>query len=312
MGTENFYDILGVSENSTQEEIKKAYRKKAVEHHPDKGGDEQVFKKISEAYDTIGDENKRRQYDAQKNNPFANGGGHNPFEDFFNNAFRRQSAGFNQRVVPDKILDINVSVLESYNSSEKTITYSRNDMCITCNGMGGERINCKNCNGDGFITVRAGTGMFVQIVRQSCNSCQGQGYTLKTKCGSCHGNCVLPKMETFSIKLPHGADDGQFFRLGGKGDFQNGGYGNLVLRVKIVSENNFEKNGNDLIYNTYLNLDDLNKDSINIPHPSGDISIKMPDDFDTSKPLRIKAKGFNTNGVGDLYVKLIVKFKRGT
>ena len=88
MSAENYYNILGVSETATQDEIKKAYRKNAVEHHPDKGGDEQVFKKISEAYDTVGDENKRRQYDAQKNNPF--GGGFNPFEDFFSQFGGRQ------------------------------------------------------------------------------------------------------------------------------------------------------------------------------------------------------------------------------
>jgi len=99
---EDFYQILGVNQNATQDEIKKTYRKLAVEHHPDKGGDENKFKKISEAYDTIGDENKRSQYDNQKRNPFANmggGGGFNPFEDMFNQMHTQR-----RRAVPDKVI----------------------------------------------------------------------------------------------------------------------------------------------------------------------------------------------------------------
>jgi molecular chaperone DnaJ len=114
-----------------------------------------------------------------------------------------------------------------------------------------------------------------------------------------------------SIKLPHGVDDGQFFKLQGKGDYINGMYGNLVMRVRITPENNFEKSGNDLVYNAYFNLEELQKDSFDIPHPDGNINIKVPTEFDTSKPLRVKSKGFNTNGVGDLFVKLFVKFKKG-
>ncbi|NBU82907.1 MAG: hypothetical protein EBS55_14805, partial [Flavobacteriaceae bacterium] len=303
-----FYDVLGVNENSTQDEIKKAYRKKAVEHHPDKGGSEEEFKKISEAYDIIGDENKRRDYDNQRKNPFSNGG-FNPFEDFFNGAFNQQHVN-RQRTAPDKVIEFNVTVLESYNSPEKTVTFQRNEVCGGCAGKGGERINCSSCDGNGFVTVRVGTGMFVQIVRQSCNACGGQGFSFKSKCHMCNGDGTQPKIETLSVKLPHGVDDGQFYKFQGKGDFKNGTYGNLLLRIKIVPENNFEKSGNDLIYNAILSLEDLNKDTIEIPHPSGNILIKMPNEFDTSKPLRIKHKGFNSNGQGDLYLKLVVRFKR--
>ena len=110
------------------------------------------------------------------------------------------------------------------------------------------------------------------------------------------------------IKLPHGVDEGQFFKMQGKGDFSNGIYGNLIIKIKIVPENNFEKNMNDLIYNAYLNLDDLKKDTFEVSHPVGKMNIKLPNDFDTSKPLRVKSKGFNG---GDLFIKLHVKFKRG-
>jgi len=204
---EDFYQILGVNENTPQDEIKKAYRKLAVEHHPDKGGDENKFKKISEAYDTIGDENKRSQYDNQRRNPFTNmgGGGFNPFEDMFNQMHTQR-----RRAVPDKVIEVIIGALESFNGSDKTINYVRESKCGGCNGNGGERINCGACNGEGFIIQRIGTGLFVQMIRQSCGSCGGNGFTYKTTCGTCHGKTTIKTNESVSVKLPHGVDDGQF------------------------------------------------------------------------------------------------------
>ena len=305
MSTENFYQVLGVDEKATQEEIKKAYRKMAIEHHPDKGGNEETFKKISESYDTLGDENKRRQYDNQKNNPFGGFGGGNPFEDFFNSGYQHR-----RRAAPDSVIDITVSTLESFNGSDKTITYSRKHGCTTCNGSGGDKKTCVKCNGGGYTTVTMGTGLFTQVFRQPCNDCRGEGQVFKTRCGVCNGSATMTEMETIKIKLPHGVDDGQFFKMQGKGDYNNGVYGNLVIRVKMVPEGNFEKSENDLVYNAFLTLEDLSKDNLEIPHPSGNILINLPEDFDTSKPLRVKSKGFKSNGVGDLFVKLFVKFKR--
>jgi molecular chaperone DnaJ len=302
---ENFYQILGVNENASQDEIKKAYRKLAVEHHPDKGGDENKFKKISEAYDTIGDENKRGQYDNQKRNPFANmgGGGFNPFEDMFNQMHSQR-----KRAVPDKIIEVVVGAVESYKGGEKNITYARNHNCGGCNGSGGERISCSTCGGQGVITQQIGTGLFTQIIRQSCGSCGGKGFSYKTTCGTCHGSTTTSNVETITIKLPNGIDEGQFLRVQGKGDYKDGMYGNLVVKVKIVPENNFEKSMDDLIYNAYFDLNSLKQDSVKVPHPLGEISIKLPGEFDTSKPLRVKSKGYH--GRGDLYIKLFVKFKR--
>jgi molecular chaperone DnaJ len=307
MSTQSYYEVLGVSETATQDEIKKAYRKKAVEHHPDKGGDEQVFKKISEAYDTIGDENKRRQYDAQKNNPFGGMGGGHPFEDFFN----QFGGGRQQRPqVPDKVVNIDVTVIESYLGVEKTINYSRKHACNTCNGSGGDRATCTKCGGQGFITVRMGNGMFIQMMQQMCDLCNGQGSMLTRRCGSCNGQGTRSEMESVSFNLPHGSDNGQFYRMNELGDFYNGMYGNLVIKVNLVNSENFEKMGNDLIYNAYLNLDDLSKNSVAVPHPDGEMRVNFPLEFDTSKPLRVKSKGFRNAGQGDLYVKLFVKFKR--
>jgi curved DNA-binding protein len=115
-------------------------------------------------------------------------------------------------------------------------------------------------------------------------------------------------MESIKIKLPHGIDDGQFLKLQGKGDFHDGFFGNLVIRVKTKPENNFEKMGDDLIYNAVFSKEDLDKPTLEVPHPSGSISITMPNLFDTTKPLRVKSKGYN--GVGDMFVKQHVKFNR--
>ena len=302
---EDFYQILGVNQNATQDEIKKTYRKLAVEHHPDKGGDENKFKKISEAYDTIGDENKRTQYDNQRRNPFANmgGGGFNPFEDMFNQMHSQR-----KRAVPDKVIEVVIGTLESFRGSDKTIKYVRESKCGGCNGNGGERISCANCNGEGYILQRMGTGLFVQVMRHTCSSCNGNGFTYKTTCGTCHGKTTIKTNETVSVKLPHGVDDGQFLRLQDKGDYKDGMYGNLVLRIKVQEEENFDKSGDDLIYNAYFSLSDLSKDSLDVLHPDGNLSIKLPKTFDTSKPLRVKSKGFYNRG--DLFIKLFVKFER--
>lgn len=304
---ENLYEILGVSETATQDEIKKAYKKLAVKYHPDKGGSEEMFKKISGAYDQLNTPEKRQQYDLSRKNP--NGHGHS-FEDFMN-----QFMGHGQRrrqTVPDKVIDVIVGAVESYNSVDKTITYQRKHSCGGCNGTGGDKTNCNNCGGRGFTETNNSSGYFTQIFRHQCNSCQGRGYNFVKKCHVCDGTSTVSSVETMSIKIPHGVDDGNFFKLSGKGDFHNGTYGDLVLRVKMIPEKDFEKLNNDLIYNAFLNLSDLSKESYEIPHPSGNISIKLPEEFDSSKPLRIKNKGFNTNGTGDLFVKLYVRFKRNS
>jgi len=300
----NFYNTLGVSENATQDEIKKAYRKLAVEHHPDKGGDEEKFKEISEAFDTLGDTNKRQEYDSHKNNPFMGGSqGFNPFGDFFSGMYRQR-----KRSVPDKMIKVDIGAIESYLGVDKTINYTVKDKCGTCDGKGGERTKCSTCSGEGFTIIRMGSGLFTQIVRQVCNTCNGVGYTLTNKCGTCHGSTTIDKNETIRVKIPSGVDNGQFLKVQGKGDYSNGDYGNLVIQINMIPENNFEKDGENLIYHAIFGKNDLNKETYEVPHPGGNLSIKLPNTFDTSKPLRVKGKGYS--GMGDLYLNLVVKFDR--
>jgi molecular chaperone DnaJ len=298
---ENLYEILGVNENATSDEIKKTYRKLAMEHHPDKGGDEEKFKKISEAYDTLGDDNKRGQYDNQRKNPFGN-----MFDDFFNNGFHTQR----KTSAPEKVINVEIGAIESFLSVEKVIEYDRKLKCDTCSGHGGERQRCQGCNGSGFNVITMGSGFFKQVIRQPCNMCRGVGEVYKKVCGTCNGATTTTKKETIKIKIPHGIGEGQFLRLQGKGDYHNGHNGNLIIRVFVVPEKNFEKRENNLIYQTFLDLNDLTKDSIEIPHPNGKISIKIPNEFDSTKPLRVKSKGYSLDGLGDLIINLNVRFKR--
>jgi molecular chaperone DnaJ len=308
MNEDTFYSVLGVTEDASQDEIKKAYRKLAKENHPDKGGDEELFKKISVAYDTIGDEEKRKQYDVERKNPFANMGGDfgSSFNDLFNSVFGNRQ----QQRTHTTTITVNVGVLESYLSQKKTINYKRKNVCDGCSGTGGDRKTCITCQGSGQIVRQMGSGMFVQMVATQCPSCQGHGYFLPNPCFICNGTGDKDEIKTLEISIPHGIDDGQFLRLQQQGDFRNGVFGDLILRINLEKQDNFEKFGNHLVYNAFFDLDDLKKDSFEIPHPDGNITAKLPKLFDTSKPLRLKGKGFKTDSIGDLMVNQFVKFYR--
>jgi molecular chaperone DnaJ len=301
MNNDNYYDVLGVDEKATQEDIKKAYRNLAKENHPDKGGDEEKFKKITEAYDTIGDANKRNQYDNQRSNLF---GGN--FADMFH-AFNQQRQRQENHT---SVITVNISVLDSYLSRNKQITYKRKTNCNVCSGTGGEKKVCHTCNGAGSVMKQMGTGMFVQVVNMTCETCSGTGKITVNACYSCNGSETKDEMKTLDIKIPHGIEDGQFIRMSNVGDFKNGRFGDLIMRINLTEENGFFKNGPHLIYNSYLKYEDLMKDEVTIPHPDGELSIKLPKIMDTSKPLRVKGKGFKVDQIGDLMINQIVRFVR--
>lgn len=304
----DYYTILGVEETATQDEIKKAYRNLAKENHPDKGGDEELFKQISVAYDIIGDEEKRQRYDIERKNPFKGTGGgfETSFQEMFNSVFNQKR----QQRTHTTNITINVGVLESYFAQKKNITFKRKTNCETCSGSGGDKRVCPTCNGAGQTLRQVGNGMFIQMVSVQCNGCGGFGYALVNPCFVCSGNGTKDEMKNIEIKIPHGIDDGQFLRLQSMGDFRNGVFGDLIVRVNIEKENNFQKYENNLVYDAYFDLEDLKKESFEIPHPDGLLTVKFPKIIDTSKPLRIKSKGFRLGSIGDLLVNQFVKFHR--
>lgn len=306
MNTDNYYDILGVKDNSTTEDIKKAYRKLAKENHPDVGGDESKFKKITEAYETLSDQNKRSQYDNSKNNPFGNMG-FDGFSSAFNDMFRTTSR--KQKVAP-KNINLDISVIESYKAVKKTITYHRKGMCDTCGGKGGDKKFCHECNGSGFVVRQVTNGFFVQMVQTQCTKCNGNGEQILNACYVCHGSGQKNELKNIDISVPHGADNGQFFKLQNMGDFHNGFFGDLIVRVNIKNENNFEKIGQHLVYNCFMTLENITGDQIVIPHPDGDLNVKLPKSIDTSKPLRVKGKGFRNELLGDLIINQFLKFDK--
>ena len=305
----DYYSILGVEETSTQDEIKKAYRKLAKENHPDKVGNEELFKQISVAYDTIGDEDKRKQYDMQRKNPFAGmGDGFGPsMSDLFNSVFGQRQQ--EQRVHTSNI-NVDITVLESYKSVEKQIVYNRKIKCNPCDGQGGNRQTCTTCQGSGQVFRKIGNGMFVQMVSVSCHVCEGKGFNFTKLCDVCLGNGTQNETKKVEIKIPHGIDNGQFLRMKGIGDFRNGITGDLIIRINLSNKDDFEKVGNNLIYNKFFNIDELKNESFEIPHPDGTMKINFPKNIDTSKPLRVKGKGFKYEGIGDLFINQYLKYKR--
>lgn len=303
----DYYSILGVEETATQDEIKKAYRKLAKENHPDKGGDEELFKQISVAYDVIGDEEKRQRYDVERKNPFAGMGGMGAsMSDLFNSVFNQRQ----QQRTHTTNITINVGTLESYLSQKKNITFKRKTSCETCNGSGGDKRICATCNGSGQILRQMGNGMFIQMVSMQCNGCGGSGHVLVNPCFVCSGSGTKDEIKNVEIKIPHGIDDGQFLRLQSMGDFRNGIHGDLIVRIQLEKENNFIKYGNNLVYDAFFDLEDLKKESFEIQHPDGPLTVKFPKQFDSSKPLRVKSKGFKLDTVGDLLINQFVKFHR--
>ena len=306
---ENYYNVLGVSENATQEEIKKAFRQKSKEHHPDRGGNEEEFKKINEAYSAIGDEQKRADYDSQRNNPFANMGG-NPFGgdpfDIFANMF---GGGRQQRRAPDKVMEIKIGAVDSFLGKQVDINFTRKTNCRGCDGKGGDRISCTHCGGTGYTSQRVGNGFFQNIFQSPCNHCSGRGFNFKSTCGICNGEGKVNESQKITMTLPVGISDGQMVRAGGMGDFHDGMFGDLILKVLIVQQDGFEKSVGDLIYTKYLSIKELDMDELKIPHPHGELTVRMPEIFDSSKPLKVGGKGY-PNERGDFYIKLHVRHQR--
>ena len=307
----DYYNILGVDKKANKDEIKKAYRKLSKQYHPDvnpNGADK--FKDISEAYDTLSNDEKRSQYDNP--NPYGNMGG-NPFSDFMNQFMGRRQT--RQRKTPERVIKVNISPIESYLGGSKQITYQTKHSCNSCNGGGGKRRQCTTCNGTGKITRNVGSSFFQQIVHTSCSTCNGRGNIIIEPCMVCHGSGDNIKFENLNINIPTSVGSGTNLRVKGKGDFNiNTGQGDLIVQIDVIKKDNFEKINNDLVfYETLGPIDLLMDNDIEIPHPDGPIKIKVPENSETDKPLRLKGKGYtHRGGKGDLYIKVNIKNTKPT
>jgi len=234
--SEDYYKILGVDKNASQDEIKKSFRELSKKHHPDVGGDESKFKEINEAYSTLSDDKKRSEYDDplehMRSNTFDFFGSKFPFS-FFTN--KRHSENMTMRGKDIRYAVI-ISLYEAICGIDKEVEYNFEDICNKCEGIGGtNKIKCEICKGTGVITetIRHEN---MQMVNQSiCIKCGGKGFTVKDRCEVCGGVGVVEKNEKIVIKVPPNMTEGSVFRVAGKGTSgKNGGpSGDLLVRLKI-------------------------------------------------------------------------------
>ena len=299
----DFYRTLNINKNASQDEIKKAYRKLSKQYHPDVNPQgEEKFKDIAEAYDILGNEDKRKQYDNP--NPFGQKFGGNPFDMF--NQQRRQS----KPKVKDKIITLTLTPEESFIGLEKEITYKSKVSCELCVGTGGKKKGCTTCAGRGFNRQKIGTGFFTQTVDTPCQTCGGRGEIVIDPCMNCNGIGAIDKFKNVKLSIPKSVDNGDFLRVNGKGDFLHNIQGDLLIQINMI-KTKYEKVGQDLVYNLQLTpIDMLINKTFRIPHPQGELQVSLPENLSTEKPLRLKSKGFVTpKGVGDFYIKIEVSNK---
>ncbi len=230
-----YYDILGVSKNASQEDLKKAYRKAAIKNHPDKGGDPEKFKELAQAYEVLSDPEKRDIYDQYGEDALKEGmgggpGGHDPF-DIFQSFFGGNpfggggsSRGRRQRRGEDVIHPLKISLEDLYNGTSKKLSLSRNVICSKCKGKGsksGASMKCSGCQGSGMkVSIRHLGPSMIQQMQHPCNECKGTGETIndKDRCPQCKGEKVVQEKKVLEVIVEKGMQNGQRITFPGEAD----------------------------------------------------------------------------------------------
>ena len=321
--SKDYYKALGLDENASADEIKKAFRKLAMQHHPDKKGwDKAKFQEINEAYGVIGDEKKRPQYDAYRKwgggmwgfggFPWWGFGGFwwngwfevdlgDVMDQFFWGGRSRQSSW--PRPGEDIQVSLDISFEESYNGTTKVIEYSRKHKVA-----GAKEEECNTCKGRGRVTQQSQTIFGVMQTQNICPSCQGT-WKLYTKDGKTIPWGLEVIKEEIEVTIPEGIKDNVYIRHTGKGDdgVAGGATGDLYVQIKVKPSKIYSRKENDLYLHAEVNIFDLVLgQEITIPHPKGDKTIKIPKGTQISDKIKISKLGFATKWVfsshGDLYV----------
>lgn len=329
-----YYERLGVSEDASQEEIKKAYRKKAKKYHPDSNNDEaseEKFKKINEAYQVLSDKDKRKKYDRfgeQGINDqyrrqaredfsgfedlfeqfFGGGAGASGFEDLFNQG-RKQK----KKTGKDLAAKIDLSLKEAYEGGEKTIKLKRYQKCEKCNGKGTPNPNsiqtCQNCSGQGIIKQTQNGLLGQKIITKECPNCNGTGEIIKDPCPNCNGEGRILNEEQIRFQVPKGIKDGQRIRVENKGHRGKRGNppGDLLVQINIKEHEVFERKDENLFYTLKMSFPDAALGSeAKIPTLNGEVQLEIPKGTENGEIFRLKNKGMprlRRRGKGDLYVK---------
>ena len=339
----DYYEVLGVSKNATDEELKKAYRKLAIKYHPDKNpGDkeaEEKFKEAAEAYDVLRDKEKRARYDqfghAGVDGQAGFGGGGMNMDDIFSmfgdifggrgfggfggvGGFGGGRSSSGSRVNRGGNLRIRVKLtLEEINKGvEKKIKVKKYVPCKSCGGSGAkagsEKETCPHCGGSGTIIQVQRTILGNMQTRTTCPHCQGEGVIIKDKCPDCHGDGIVQSEEVMQIKIPAGVSDGMQLSMQGKGNAgaRNGINGDLIVLIEEVKHDIFERDGNNLCMQTYITFSQaVQGTTIEVPTLDGKVKFKIEQGMQSGKVYRLKGKGLpevNGYGRGDLLVRVDV------
>jgi len=335
MAEKDYYQILGVARNASQDEIKKAYRKLAMQYHPDRNPGnkeaEEKFKEITEAYEVLSDPEKRKLYDQYGSAAFGQQGGFGGgagfdfddifgsggFEDIFASFFgggtgRRGRRGNSNRggdIRADLTLDL-VDVLE-----EKTIKIKvrRKETCDVCHGTGsrsgGQSTTCPTCGGSG--AVRVAQGFF--SISTTCPQCHGTGRVISDPCPSCRGEGTVEKDSIISVRVPAGIEDGMKLRVPGEGDMgRNGGpRGDLYVVIHIRNTTEFRREGSDLYGKVYISFPRaVFGGVVEVPTLKGKEKVRIPAGVQSGHMIRLRHEGLpdiRTGERGDLYYEVIVK-----
>ena len=312
----DYYQILGVSEGISQEDLKKTYRKLSKQHHPDRGGDENKFKEISEAYDTLGDTKKRQEYDHRRSNPFAGGnffgggadpfGGGDPF-DMLNRMFNRQNRQHKRKRGKDLHLKISVSLKELYLGIKKKIKYERENVCTPCSGSGGDWRRCDTCGGSGKIRKMVRNGNFQQILESGCYTCNGQGKIPVNLCPHCVGTGKMTETETFEFLINKDMRPHEKMTYPGFGNkIKDGVPGSLIVSIDIKKVDNFDYENDDLITSAVVNpMDIFLGKKIEIDVFGNLYNFSLPPYFDLHQKYVLRGKGLTGRfNKGNLIVNL--------
>lgn len=335
----DYYEVLGVPRDVSAEDMKKAYRKLAVKHHPDKNpGDktaEDKFKEIGEAYDILSDDQKRAAYDRYGHGAFANGGGgggggggfHDPFDIFrevfggsggggggvFESFFGGGGGGGRQRRDgPQRGSDLRygmeITLEEAARGTEREIEYDRQAVCKTCTGNGSAsgagKKTCRTCGGAGQVISSRG---FFQI-QQNCPDCQGSGEVISDPCKPCSGSGRTKERTKLRVKIPAGIEDGSRLRSGSNGDYgaKGGPAGDLYIVVQVKAHEIFEREGDDLHCQMPLSFSTATLGGeTTVPTLEGKANLKVPAGTQNGTTFRLRGKGIKILGEerhGDLYV----------
>jgi molecular chaperone DnaJ len=335
MAKRDFYEILGVAKNASDEEIKKAYRKLAMKHHPDRNqGDttkaaEVKFKEAKEAYEMLSDPQKRAAYDQHghagvdpnmRGGPGAEGFGGfaEAFGDIFGDVFgggrgRGQGGGRQVYRGSDLSYAMEVTLEEAASGKDAQIRIPSWDECDTCHGTGAKPgtkpITCTTCHGAGAVQMRQ--GFF--SVQQTCPQCQGKGKIIPDPCSTCHGQGRIKKQKTLEVKIPAGIDDGMRIRSTGNGEpGTNGGPpGDLYIEIRMKKHDIFERDGDDLHCQVPLSFTTAALGGeIEVPTLAGKAAIDIPEGTQAGKQFRLRGKGIKgvrSSYPGDLYCHVSIE-----